>query len=930
MKGAPWTFYVIAVILTLLPNVYPFPSSHADGIHSRSYLDVGISNVTFTGTLGDRFIPGDTVSIDVEVGHDNNPFQSERPVVSEDDLMIVIVLDDGMSNVTYIYNRVPSLPLTYTIARNETYAPYISRSIWNVSEDTPETDIAVTVSLVIMDDDGSDNVFTRSIHIAHIASQPMIWEEGQEEFKYETRTPHMVDVGDTSSIPFKLKNLGYEADIFRFETISVPEGWKIDLPGTCTVLPGDEEDLILMMQVPQYPMDALANTVYSVVLDVGSVLEPNRTFEFQTSHAFRFKVRPESEAIMSPYKSSVYLTPGGSYNVKFGLKNTGNFVDEYKLNILVDRVHLDNGWKFSIDPGTSQHSVYPGEIFQVIIRVTVPLDASKYYYVTLRINVTSMKTGYNTISAPCIIFADILYGGDIESIEGPITLEPGEENIVSFNFTNTGNDKDRTQNLIVTQNPQGWIAIIDSSPFSEGIGPMTTVNIDLHVIVPITYPATFEPEYPEIVLEARGGPTNMILDTETFLFSIPGRMGISIECEDNTTIGSPGEIVSMNITVTNLGNCNDTFSLAPEEPGIEIVHNLSGMVLEPGGTALIEVMLRIPDHRCADSDPSTPWPDDEGLYDPYIIHIDGWSQNETEPGVTKVSLPILMYILPVHAIKAEIMDGPIKKLPFDHSQARTFQVKVNNIGNVGCDVSSSILNAPSWLSIRSDPLYLPYDGEMTIQVPMDYKAFDMDNNDVKNVTIRFFIHRNLSEPLIHDLSMGFHFLPYSFHIVSLDISPVSSMEDERYLMEYGVNHTFGLLVQREGEDMLLPGSMDGPYLFLYYHDDGRFISRISIPLMEPGNETWIELGPVELLYTGAHTLEFRIEGMGADCLVGHSSMQIDVFVEGPPDRTDDSTLSNGVLVLMIAGLLLLVILIATALYLFSRGHASVGTAPNEE
>ncbi|MBN1538514.1 MAG: hypothetical protein JW939_00075, partial [Candidatus Thermoplasmatota archaeon] len=629
--------------------------------------------------------------------------------------------------------------------------------------------------------------------------------------------------------------------------------------------------------------------------------------------------------LMEPDRESVYLTPGGSHQVVFWLKNTGNFDDLFNLDISVDQVHLDNGWKFGFGSGTGQPSVHQGQISNVIIMVTVPLDSPRFYSVILRINVTSSKTGYTTTSAPGFIFTDILYGGDIESIEEPMTLEPGEDNIVSFNFTNTGNDRDSYQDLRVTYRPSEWVVYIDESLFSEGIGPMTTVSVEMHVFVPMTYPATEAPDFPKIIVEARGGPSDILLDTETFLFSIPERHALVIECEDNRTIGSPGETVKLNISVTNMGNCNDTFSITSDELELELLPDLSGNEIEPGGTIDAVITFQVPVNLCADSDPSTLWPDSEGLYDPYIIHIDGRSMNETLPDETKVSLPIMMYILPVFAIEAETMGGPIKKLPFDHDQARTFQVNVTNMGNVGCNVSASLLNAPPWLSVPIGPRYIPYDGDMSFQVLLDYNAFDMDNGDVENVTIRLFIDRNMSEPLIHDLSIGFHFLPYSFHIVSLDISPMSLLVDERYVLEHGANHTFTLLVHREGEDLLLPETMDGPFMALYIDDNDICIGNVSIPLMAPGNETWVELGPIEIYFTGVHTLEFRIEGMGADSVQGGSSVKIDVYVEPLDEEKDDDTGSAA----LWTAIIIVSLLIITALLLITAARKKINAGEKE-
>ncbi|MGA1872869.1 MAG: hypothetical protein ACMUHY_04295, partial [Thermoplasmatota archaeon] len=210
-----------------------------------------------------------------------------------------------------------------------------------------------------------------------------------------------------------------------------------------------------------------------------------------------------------------------------------------------------------------------------------------------------------------------------------------------------------------------------------------------------------------------------------------------------------------------------------------------------------------------------------------------------------------------------------------------------------------------------------------------YRAFDMNNGDDVNITIVLSLLWNGSEPVEHDTVIEFLFLPYSFHLRSFEISPNAVMEGGEYVLEHGRIYTFDLLVRREGGEMLLPDPLTGPVLVLLVDHIER--KRVTIPLIDPGNETIVKLGPIEVLFTGDHFIEFAIIGMGAQGQEGDPSIGINVHVDTPGNEADGKDhRSEAAIAAISLSLLLFMVLIGAAIYVFMRGVSFGESDPGEE
>ncbi len=139
---------------------------------------------------------------------------------------------------------------------------------------------------------------------------------------------------------------------------------------------------------------------------------------------------------------------------------------------------------------SSDPELKPGASTLIKVEVTIPADAAKFYNVNIYLAAKSSRSGgtykNSGIKNPMLIFASTIFAADIEEPDDDgYWVTPGKENVLKFNFTNMGNDKDPEQYLDVFRRPIGWSVYIDLTPLkaSKGLGPRTTTQLTMTVFV---------------------------------------------------------------------------------------------------------------------------------------------------------------------------------------------------------------------------------------------------------------------------------------------------------------------------------------------------------------------------------------------------------------------------------------------------------------
>ncbi|MGA1792796.1 MAG: hypothetical protein ACMUHM_02495 [Thermoplasmatota archaeon] len=865
----------------------------------QSWLDIAVEDIEVKRpTQSNNLYPGQKVRIDVHLVHDKIPYTSDIVINKQNNnqFTCVLVVDDNYNNVTTQYQQVTNMNTNYTgedqPGPNARFPPLIVSFSWTVPLRPPAQSggwsnfqFQVSATITVDDDDKSDNYRGGSgVRISNPEFSPLIYEEGQEDRKYETKNPHKVNVGETIFVPFELQNRGPAVDIIGIDLISAPEGWNVEGFSPRTVYPNDFEDLQLPVQVSMNPFNALSGETYHIVMRAYSTLYAGPYLE-QSDHTFRFTVNFMAKAELKPDKESVYLKPGESHQVIFWLRNTGNGEDDYTLSEKIDDVHVRKGWKVTFESGTRQPTVRPNEYFKVITRVTIPVDAARFYNVNLVLAIRSMNADYNALSEPCTIFADIRYAAKIESFDEPFPVEPGKENKLTFNFTNDGNDKDPNQRLVVSYKPKGWWVYIDQTMLkaNKGLGPKTTAMLEMIVYVEETTVASSKGSLPFIVIQARGGPLDHLLAEERYYFLIPLKHKLALSTPISEKVGFVGGQVEFQVNVKNLGNWLDTFNMTVDSEWAEFDIDLSQEEIAPNETYPVKLIVDIPFDAAADTNPDTPLPDLKGLYDGYTIRVSGYSQNESKEGETLVFLRLVIHVQPFYNFEMRVHpDEPELKFSMDHDQARAVKVQIINTGNIADTIRLDWVDNPyqEWLRLQNTYVDVAFDGTANAVLNINPRAKTITQEGNITVEMKAVSQRDpeRGNPLTVVIPVTIRFYRMMFDIIDVRVNG-EIFEGSVPQLEYDRMYSFHVNISNIGSEELNPTRFNRLYVVLY--DSGFEMDRANITYLKILDEkqvtfTW------KAAQVGTHPFTITLEGDVPISELGSLEKGFSVYVVPPP------------------------------------------------
>ncbi|MGA1848426.1 MAG: hypothetical protein ACMUHB_03710 [Thermoplasmatota archaeon] len=816
------------------------------------WLDIAIDDIMIKGpTQSNNHYPGQRLRIDVHLVHDDRPVKSDIPVTGANGngFTTVLVIDDGNDNVTTLYSDVKSMTTNYTgedmPGANARFPPFLVTFYWTVPSSPPpgmswgSFQYSIMATITVDDDDKSDNFMSgKSIRVTQPEFSPFIREDGQREGDPGSPHPHEVAVGGIMIIPIELRNMGPTIDMIGVKIISCPEGWHAEGIKPRVIYPNNFESYPFAVQVSKNPFLARAEDEYTIVAKAYSVLYEG-PYLLNSNHFFRFRVQEKASAVVYPEKEFVTLEPGKQSDVRFILRNTGNFKDSYAVTEMIDEVHRRNGWNVDIVKQTRLLSdVPPDEKREIIVAVTVPEDIPYHYGVNLELSVRSVKADFSRRSEPCTLFSDVLYAADIERFEEPVPVKPGRENLIRFNFTNLGNLKDPDQYLEVTHKPFGWWVYIDQTPLKaqKGIGAWTRVNLEMTVFVDETTVTTSrEFGLPYIIIQARGGLNEYLLDEEWLYFEIPLNRKVELSTPDMRKDGYLGGQVEFPVEVRNRGNYYDSFNLTVDSEWARFSMDISREVIVPNGSILVTLLVNIPFDVPADTDPDTPLPDLSGRYDGFVICVSAYSQNETRKGSTLTELDLVVHVQPFYNFEIEI-DPAESDLRFsmDHDQARTVRLRITNTGNIADTVMLDWEDNPygTWLSLQSSNVDIAYGETAYVAMTITPRAYTIEKEGTISLMLKGVskFDPDVENPVTRVLPVDLKFFRLRFDISEIRInneefSRIFSGERDR-------TYAFQVTVENVGTEVLDPTCFEPLEVVLY--EDGFELKRSEISYLPNG------------------------------------------------------------------------------------------------
>ncbi len=922
-------------------------STEETRLPTRDWLDIEIEDIQKVQTSASNNIyPGQVVGINVNLVHGYRPYLSETSITKQNAFTVVLIIDDGEDNVTTQFRTISSMShLIFTAGQGGTASfPLEVNFFWDVPLRKPEgwdtwsnNQFRVTATITVDDDDKSDNYLSgSSIRVTEPEFAPGILEEDQEEGDKDVINGpiHDVSVGQPLNIPFRLHNFGSNIDKIGVRYLNIPEGWRpepFDNEGY-DVYPNDFLEMELALFVSPKNTLAIHNHElpfdYIIEVETYSLYYPdgatNGGYENDPNHRhnFRFRVRPNPNVWIEPQEYQHYFEPmeNKEYEVKFDLTNTGNYANTFYLDAPLDLTDLSNGWGASASPGQTEQ-IPPGETRIVMVKVRVPPSAPHYYNVNVFIRARSMEIVLRDLGdgLACQVLASTRYAAKIEDKGiAPIEVAPGREYKVRFNFTNQGNDKDPDQYIDVGYSPMGWRVFVDQTNLRRGtgIGPKTMVNLVLTIFIPET---TTAKSY-FIQLIAYGAPNGRELDSVRYNFKVQERHKVGLTAAEFEKVGFIGGQVEFLIGVRNRGSWEDTFNLSVESDWAEL--ELDQVRVTPNETYPVRLWVSIPHNAAADTYPDTSRPDQDGLYDGYVIKVWSYSQNETKDENTRISMDLIVKVNPYYDFDIRLSEG-MEDLRFsiDDRETKTIRLDVVNLGNIQDEIKLEWVDNQyqSALRLQNSNVDLEFQGITTIFIsldlermaPMEVGKYDVE---LRGISTRSREFGDVTKEVVYELELEFYQLLFDIETVRINNEEVE--EGGTVFGEKDLRYSFQVDVSNYGSVDLDPTIFPELYVVLY---DGPFeFDRANITYLQKNNQTTIFFAWTASSY-GKHIMTIQLEGTLPLSEQSIDAKPVTINVERPPpDPPGPEPIKLKDVLMPVIALLIFCLLVFVFLYRFNQ------------
>jgi uncharacterized membrane protein len=372
--------------------------------------------------------------------------------------------------------------------------------------------------------------------------------------------------------------------------------------------------------------------------------------------------------------------------VDYNVINDGNGQDSFIAEATVGQTPFEKaklaeqGWKAIVHSGKYSRIMSRGDIHLVRVKITIPATVPAGAPCLVNLTVTSEKALFACPSHPYAIQSGFfyMYSGKMKNVDvqnkiPAITMGPDSEETISFTIRNVGNGVDNTITCNITDAPQGWKTILDTSdiPFT-GLGRQAEADIELTIKTPdeVTW-GTFK-------IKVAGISEDEIKDESEITINILKVRKVDLLCKEAKKSGNVSERLEYVVSVRNLGNSPDTIDLTDTfltaNMQLDWTASLSKKVVSLYAYQSSDVILtvEIPIDALADTNPAT-----HAIAEPYEIEIKGLSQNDTSIKDTTV---LEVHVEPIYNFKfskvsdtLEIISG--KKTIID------YPIEIYNLGN---------------------------------------------------------------------------------------------------------------------------------------------------------------------------------------------------------------------------------------------------------
>ena len=323
--------------------------------------------------------------------------------------------------------------------------------------------------------------------------------------------------------------------------------------------------------------------------------------------------------------------PGDTVTYTLSLMNNGNYTDTFTLD------SAGNTWNVQL-PATSVE-LAAGASTDVIVLVTIPAGTPAGDFDMVTINAVSEGNAGTTDSSVLTTTAGEIYGVELTPATDAQLGLPGEMVAYTLTVANLGN---LTDTFEFTSTGNLWTVGLPAAVELAG-------GDSADVVVNVTVPAgALDGDFDVATIEAAsvGDPGMVDSSVLTTTANVVLVYGVELAPATSAFTDTAGAMVAYTLTVTNLGNITDTFTLSYTSDGWTVtLPAVTTIELAAGESQDFVVYVTIPAGAVAgDMNTATITATSEG--DPLVTDAAELQTYTTGPGSYNIFLPIVMRYYP--------------------------------------------------------------------------------------------------------------------------------------------------------------------------------------------------------------------------------------------------------------------------------------------
>jgi len=395
--------------------------------------------------------------------------------------------------------------------------------------------------------------------------------------------------------------------------------------------------------------------------------------------------------------------PGNTTAVLLRIDNVGTQGDNYTASAAI--VAGGSAWGVALPPGAIPLDARTNTT--LALSVTTPPGAWGGELLALDVRVASLgQSGLEAVVLVTVEFPQV-HAGSIQATPDDVEVPHGGNASVAVALANLGNGPESY--TVLVQNGEASLAVTASAT-SFGLGPGEAASLDLTLydrgLVSADRPYAIEVV---AVSSATGGRLSAIVSVRVAPFSNVSVQPIERSVELGAAASAP-----FHVNVTNTGNTNAvvTVSAASPSPLLEATFDGSGVLLAPGGTAVINGTATFAQ------------PPRAGEYTLTVQAV------ETRGG-SRAAANVTLRVPEIHDFTAAAASSPAGE-PTPSLFIRT--VRVENRGNVDESLLIVIGFVPIGLTVTIDPpapaLTVPAFGNASFEVRVERAAATASGGEV--------------------------------------------------------------------------------------------------------------------------------------------------------------------------------------------------------